>query len=61
MAAHTKSRGAGGNRFDLSRLCWKHHQVQHYIGVLAFEQKYKVDMRADAAHWKAIGDDLGLP
>ena len=61
VAAHAKSRGAGGNRFDLSRLCWGHHNEQGNIGVQAFNLKYQVDMFADAAHWKTVGDDLGLP
>jgi hypothetical protein len=47
-AAHVKSRGASGGRFDLVPLCQAHHDEQHAVGVETFAASYGLDLRAAA-------------
>lgn len=50
-AAHVKSRGAGGvDMANLYPCCSKHHNLQHTIGILTFQKRYRLDLR-DLA-WK---------
>jgi hypothetical protein len=45
-AAHTKSRGAGGDSTHLIPLCRKHHHEQHAVGIKTFATKYGLDLDA---------------
>jgi hypothetical protein len=47
-AAHVKSRGASGGRFDLVPMCKAHHDEQHAVGVETFAASYGLDLRAEA-------------
>jgi hypothetical protein len=47
-AAHVKSRGASGGRFDLVPMCKAHHDEQHAVGVETFAASYGLDLRAAA-------------
>jgi DNA-directed RNA polymerase subunit RPC12/RpoP len=47
-AAHVKSRGASGGRFDLVPMCRAHHDEQHAAGVETFAASYGLDLRAEA-------------
>jgi hypothetical protein len=47
-AAHVKSRGASGGRFDLVPMCKAHHDEQHTVGVETFAASYGLDLRAAA-------------
>lgn len=60
VAAHVKSRGAGGDRRDLCRLCWGHHEEQGRIGIRSFQERYRIDMVAEAVRISELGDRLGL-
>ncbi len=44
IAAHAKSRGAGGTKADLLPLCWSHHVEQHTAGIKTFQAKYALDL-----------------
>jgi hypothetical protein len=52
VAAHVKSRGAGGpDRGNILPLCRAHHQEQHAIGIRSFEARYHVDLAQIAAEY----------
>lgn len=44
--AHTKTRGAGGKRWDLVPLSPLLHSEQHTMGIESFQAKYGVDLPA---------------
>jgi len=60
-AAHSVSRGAGGTWKDIVPLCRDHHREQHTAGLVTFEQRYGIDLRAAAAtvqrRWREIGGE----
>jgi hypothetical protein len=51
-AAHTKSRGAGGDSTHLIPLCRRHHHEQHAVGIKTFATKYGLDLDALAAEYE---------
>lgn len=54
-AAHSASGGMGTKAPDstCAPLCMGHHQRQHSMGMPAFEARYGIDLKAEAAaHWK---------
>jgi hypothetical protein len=44
VAAHFKSRGAGGDRFSLFPLCEGHHLESHTVGSVSFQELYELDL-----------------
>lgn len=54
VAAHMKSRGAGGHADDLIPLDAVLHAEQHAIGMRAFARKYGTTVTALRAHAKAL-------
>jgi hypothetical protein len=52
-AAHTKSRGAGGDSTHLIPLCTAHHHEQHTRGVETFAAKYGLDLEKLATKYEA--------
>lgn len=59
-AAHARSRGAGGDRFQLVPLCTAHHREQHSVGVRTFQTRHGIDLLAAAARIAAELDARGL-
>jgi hypothetical protein len=57
-AAHVRSRGAGGDSRDLVGLCTRHHAEQHAIGILSFQERYDIDLKAKAEElemrWRSL-------
>lgn len=50
VAAHVKSRGAGGRSIgNLIPLCTGHHDEQHAIGIKSFAKKYNLDLSGVAS------------
>jgi hypothetical protein len=43
VAAHFKSRGAGGDRFTLFPACEAHHDEAHE-GIISFQERYELDL-----------------
>jgi hypothetical protein len=67
VAAHVKSRGAGGTAKDLVPLCPNHHFEQHAVGIRTFDRLHDIDLTTLAAEyeerWLAHeggDDDLGF-
>lgn len=53
IAAHFKSRGAGGKRQSLFPACIAHHDEQHALGITTWQQKHGLDLEAITAHlWR---------
>lgn len=52
--AHVRSRGASAGAWlesgdgNLVPLCRRHHEEQHRIGILSFQERYSVDLAAKA-------------
>lgn len=44
VACHFQSRGAGGDRFSLFPACQGHHQEQHQVGIVSFQELYELDL-----------------
>lgn len=67
VPAHARARGMGGakgDRRDLCRLCWNHHEEAGEYRTSqrgVFELKYGVDLIAEAEAQAKIFDDMGLP
>lgn len=59
-AAHARSRGAGGDRYQLVPLCSAHHREQHSVGVRTFQTRHGIDLLAAAARIAAELDARGL-
>lgn len=53
-AAHTISRGAGGDARVLVPMCTKHHHEQHATGILTFESKYALSLIMAADLYEAL-------
>lgn len=55
-AAHARSRGAGGTAEHLVPLCWWCHGMQHRLGIDTFNDRFGVDLMAEAerldAEWR---------
>lgn len=60
---HTKSRGAGGDKSSLIPLCRRCHALLHTMGRHSFEQRFLIDLEAEAALlWHEFGGvDGGIP
>ena len=59
VAAHWRSRGAGGTSADLLPLCDRHHGEQHALGVKTFAAKYpKVDFPGVAKRLEALWQSI---
>lgn len=58
VAAHVRSKGAGGRWSDIVPMLRSLHDELHQIGVRSFEKKYEVDLQLAAAavvqRWKAF-------
>lgn len=52
VAAHVKSRGAGGTSKHLIPLCRLHHDYQHRIGIKSFAAEFHVDLHALAEKYE---------
>ena len=52
VAAHARSRGAGGHADSLVSMCAPHHREQH-DGIKTFEAKYGINLLALAAELEA--------
>ena len=61
VAAHVKSRGAGGDRRHLVPLCEGHHDQQHRWGIATFQQRHGLDLPAEAARIAAELDARRIP
>lgn len=46
VAAHFKSRGAGGDRFSLFPACEGHHDEAHG-GIVTFQERYELDLSVE--------------
>lgn len=58
--AHVRSRGAGGDDSDTVPMCRKHHTEQHATGIETFQQRYGLDLRAEALRLASIIERRGL-
>jgi hypothetical protein len=52
-AAHTRSRGSGGDSTHLIPLCTAHHHEQHTRGVETFAAKYGLELEKLAAKYES--------
>lgn len=50
---HEKPRSLGGTAKDLVNICRRHHLVRHQIGPTRFNERYGVDLVAEAARIEA--------
>ncbi len=61
QAAHVKSRGAGGKaESNIVSLCLHHHTEQHQLGILTFQAKYQIDLKAQAERIEQLYLKYGL-
>lgn len=60
VAAHVRSRGAGGDRRSLVPLCQGHHDEQHHVGVKRFAERYRLDLEGEAERVASELDARGL-
>lgn len=62
IAAHAKSKGAGGDWRDLFPLCNAHHSEQHDLGIRTWRAKYAIEpdiiARCCVADWEQRMGDL---
>jgi len=55
QACHVRSRGAGGvDRGNVVPMCGNAHHEQHRIGLPAFQQRWGIDLRAEALRLQAL-------
>ena len=61
VAAHVKSRGAGGGAEWLVPLRWDLHEEQHTVGILTFQERHRIDLVREARRlermWKRLQEE----
>ena len=55
-AHHLDSVGSGGSDFSVVPLCRDHHREFHTMGIILFEEKYKINIWRDC--WQILHETL---